>query len=539
MLLEQYLNNNHYPSKQARVDQLPTTPAILAAVSDTLLRLPYQTTIQQASVRLGLRLGFEDQIAAATTGAEILAVTISPTSHHFERGTTGEMYVLNDHREEEFVVEKDNFPTFEPHFIPKQTMLGAHFKRHDEYQAPLTRIGRVPYMLDLYVLEHEQRTYSGETEREIKADETFKAAFAECVDAFEHTRFYFNWKYCTRGRFYTNSHYLNPQGTEYDKALISPAKPSYVYDLDPLKIAVANAEGHDKLTWAERIKAFDSCTKPRTILGRKALRAYKKARRGLPINYYMELDATASGLQIMAILTGCRETARYCNLINTGQREDLYTHVVEYMNLHLPTEHHVTREEIKNPVMTHFYNSLAGPAEVLNDEQLKAFYIAVDMMFPGAKDVMDTINAFWNSNVTHHDWTLPDGHRAIVPVTTKHDKRIEVDELNHFRFTFRHEKVGPSKKSTSLAPNIVHSIDGYIAREMVRRAPCDMITVHDAFFFPPQHFTAIKSLYRQILAEIADSDLFADILTEIAGQPITIPKTSLAEDILASEYAIS
>jgi hypothetical protein len=66
-----------------------------------------------------------------------------------------------------------------------------------------------------------------------------------------------------------------------------------------------------------------------------------------------------------------------------------------------------------------------------------------------------------------------------------------------------------------------------------------MITVHDAFFFPPQHFTAIKSLYRQILAEIADSDLFADILTEIAGQPITIPKTSLAEDILASEYAIS
>jgi hypothetical protein len=50
---------------------------------------------------------------------------------------------------------------------------------------------------------------------------------------------------------------------------------------------------------------------------------------------------------------------------------------------------------------------------------------------------------------------------------------------------------------------------------------------------------AVQKLYRTILAELADSNIFADILSDIAGEPITLNKTSLAEDIKASEYAIS
>lgn len=539
MLLEQYLNGKHYPSKQARVDQIDQS-IIEDTVFEVIQMMPGDTgTIQEVATRLGYKLGFNDQLEAVKTGAEVLAVTQSPELFTIAPTAGGRMLV---ERNPELTLlapyEKDNYPTTKPltwdKDNKKKCILGHHFKRHMNYQAidVLNILNNIPCVLDPHVLQYESRNkpykYAPSQEE------------ANIVNAhYKNLVFYFLWRFCTRGRMYAHSWYLNPQGTEYCKALINPARAEYVTDLRPLKIAVANAEGYDKLTWAERINTFDSCTKPKTILGRKAMRAYARAKAGLPINFYMELDATASGLQMMAIMLGCKQTARHCNLTNTGRREDLYTHVMEEMNRNLDPEDHVTREMVKDPVMTHFYNSLAGPAKSLNDSQHPAFLQAVTKMFPGATDVMDTINAFWNPRATHHSWTLPDGHHAIVPVTEQYSSRVEVDELNNHRFTYIYERVQPSKRYTSLAPNVVHSIDAYVAREMVRRAPCDLLPVHDAFFFPPNHMRAVQKLYRTILAELADSNIFADILSDIAGEPITLSKTSLAEDIKASEYAIS
>ena len=47
--------------------------------------------------------------------------------------------------------------------------------------------------------------------------------------------------------------------------------------------------------------------------------------------------------------------------------------------------------------------------------------------------------------------------------------------------------------------------------------------------------------YREIMAEIADSDLLADILSEITGETVSINKMSddLSNDILNSEYMLS
>ncbi len=50
-----------------------------------------------------------------------------------------------------------------------------------------------------------------------------------------------------------------------------------------------------------------------------------------------------------------------------------------------------------------------------------------------------------------------------------------------------------------------------------------------------------QETYREILAEIANSDLLSDILSEIAGKyvPVTKHSTDLAKDILNSEYMLS
>ena len=126
----------------------------------------------------------------------------------------------------------------------------------------------------------------------------------------------------------------------------------------------------------------------------------------------------------------------------------------------------------------------------------------------------------------------------------RNDIRIEIDELNHRTFTYRYNKQQPSENYRSLVANIVHSVDGYVAREMVRRChilKIELVHIHDCFVFSPDYLQVVSQTYREILAEIANSDLLSDILSEISGNyvPVTKLSTDLAKDILNSEYMLS
>ena len=140
--------------------------------------------------------------------------------------------------------------------------------------------------------------------------------------------------------------------------------------------------------------------------------------------------------------------------------------------------------------------------------------------------------------------TSDPSHVSKVLVTEIATARIEVDELDHTTFSFRFESNEPSSNYRSLAPNIIHSIDGYIVREVVRRAKelgFQVAHIHDAFCFHPNHISTVTRLYREVLAGIADSNLLSDILSEIKGEPVLVNKfsTDLSADILKSKYALS
>ena len=90
--------------------------------------------------------------------------------------------------------------------------------------------------------------------------------------------------------------------------------------------------------------------------------------------------------------------------------------------------------------------------------------------------------------------------------------------------------------------NVIHSIDGYIAGEMVRRCKFQLSHVHDCFVFSPDHLQEVAAMYRQIMAEIAKGDLFLSILKQITSdQTLTLTKYSndLDKDILNSSYMLS
>lgn len=324
--------------------------------------------------------------------------------------------------------------------------------------------------------------------------------------------------------------------------------------IEYIKIHAANVfgQGNDRMNWDDRLEWFNDNKKQFTKLSYqasnkflfiKAINAYKDALRGTPTGFIMSLDCTASGLQIMSCLSGCESTAKETNLINTGRRQDAYDSLCVAMNSLLEELDYVTRAIMKLPGMTHYYNKKYHGE--LNGNQANAFSEARRGLFKGPEEVKDLINSCWNCNALFHKWTLPDNHVAMVKVTDTVDTRIEIDELDHKTFTYRHDVNMPNEISTSLVANVIQGIDGYIVREMVRIADkqkFQLAHIYDSFWASPNHMNKVRSNYTEIMAKIAESNMLQDIVREITGNySITIEKDSqrLGDLIRLSEYALS
>ena len=357
---------------------------------------------------------------------------------------------------------------------------------------------------------------------------------------FNQAKLYFVWKYDSRGRGYSTGWPLNIQSSQRVKSTLSLVNKEIINDYDNLYIAIANHAGKDKLSWEDRIEWSKSSLN--TIidgkikwdephLGRKAVKALLDTIDDQPTGYWMTLDATASGIQIMAALSGCQETASATNMVDPAVRRDLYQEVTNAINnlCTVPT----TRKVVKKVVMTFFYNSIKTPERMLTKDQLAAFYQVIQQLFPGAYKVMDIVNNLWNINGSHHRWTLPDGHVAHVPVlgTVKYN--------TPYGSIYRTELV-TSPNYRSLLPNVIHSIDGYIAREMIRRCDFEVIHIHDCFGSHPNNMGMISQCYREILAEISDSTLLNSIVKELSMGKSWFPIfPSLKHEIINSSYMLS
>ena len=551
-----YRTGEYYASKQLRISILPKTHEIVSNILAIILSNNTIKPIQGPATELGIVLGYKNQLDAVKTGAELLAITHGDL-YDIQLASDGTTIVpklqLDDTTMDKLKVLQFLPPMLqEPNDWVSNTDGGWLWERksiilgkgnhHNELQAydAVNLMQMVPWTIDI-------PTYINHENPNENMD---MAQYDRVITDNLGKPFYFVWRFDKRGRSYSSGYDLNIQSNEYGKAMLSLVNKQSVTNLSNLKIAIANHAGNDKMTWNERIDWFnkqltfnlDHFDEP--ILGAKALRAYHEVKQGHETGYVMSIDATASGLQIMGALSGCKDTARVCNMINTGNREDVYQMIADKMNVRLNGKYGVTRKMVKKPCMTTFYNSLANPKQTFNEPQLEAFYATLDGLMPGAMHIMEDINACWQYESDVHQWTLPDGHIARVPVTEMANTRIEIDELDHRTFTYRYNKQQPSENYRSLVANIIHSVDGYVAREMVRRnhyEGTELVHIHDCFVFTPDAMQDVARHYREIMAEIADSDLLADILSEITGETVTISKISddLSNDILNSEYMLS
>ena len=89
--------------------------------------------------------------------------------------------------------------------------------------------------------------------------------------------------------------------------------------------------------------------------------------------------------------------------------------------------------------------------------------------------------------------------------------------------------------STEHLQALTHMVQG-----MLQHPPFELVTVHDEFKAHPNNLNQVRWMYREIMAEIADSNVLDDLLSQITGVPGTFNKMNfnLPQLIRGSEYAL-
>jgi hypothetical protein len=252
-----------------------------------------------------------------------------------------------------------------------------------------------------------------------------------------------------------------------------------------LKIDIASNFGLEKKSWAERLTWFDQNEGQLLKLLPQAeepalyyagVKAYEDVKAGKPTGYMISLDATSSGLQLLAALTGDHSAAQLCNVVDTGTRQDAYTAIYNEMLKVIGDKAKITRDDCKDAIMTSLYGSKAVPKRVFGEGALlDTFYFTMREVAPAAWELNEAFLAMWNPEALSHDWVLPDNFHVHIKVMEFVKERVHF--LNQPFDVFYYEN-RPIEEGRSLGANTIHSVDGMIVREMTRRCDYDPRQIH-------------------------------------------------------------
>lgn len=242
-------------------------------------------------------------------------------------------------------------------------------------------------------------------------------------------------------------------------------------------IACKHDKTYEKKGWDERLHHFSEIDfkDPNTFkeasnpVGlRAAYVAMEHTALGRPSGYMISLDAASSGLQLLSLLVSCPVSWKLC-----GGDENILDAYAEVF-LHMNTGLNINRKDVKQSIMTALYGSTATPKAVFG-EDVDVFYETMEKMAPGAWDLNLGIQELWDEvEGTTYDWTMPDNFYACIET---HDKDV-------IKFKFLDEEFQVVQKVNErprfhkgLGPNLIHSVDGMIVREMFRRCQYDINTM--------------------------------------------------------------
>ena len=408
--------------------------------------------------------------------------------------------------------------------------------------------------------------------------------------------FYFRYTMDYRGRIYARSLILHPQGDSFAKAslVLGEKKPLGKHGLGALAIHYANCSGHDKASFNQRRQwaRQQGMVKARRMFEAKgnwnlispliedrkhqfeeytaAIEYYRAcnsvSRKHFLSNLIVHQDATNSGFQFGAALTGDRATAELVNITTeldnftitaNHKPADLYGKMSCWMIEDIRDKGEelcdwlpvIDRSFCKKPIMTTGYGAsiktiMEGSENKAGSQGIFQYMTKLEKTNPEHKHLTERYNELQptveyalektasamlritetmqkhsedivaNGNETI-EWHTPDGFHVIQQ---KRDNTGRVIELANSATTF--ERLKPGKKdpidaegmSRATSPNFIHTMDAQLLRTAALECwqHIAFVPIHDSFGTHACDFFVLNNILKSAFIQTMEYDWYGD-----------------------------
>ena len=392
----------------------------------------------------------------------------------------------------------------------------------------------------------------------------------EVVREFEDEVFYIPWSFDYRGRAYPIPSLLTPQDTDFGKSLIlfNEGAKITAKGLDWIKFQLATTYGLDKATMEERLEwvsipanqdlvfrivnnpithiaDWENADEPWLFLA--AANEYVSLILGhtdvthLPV----AVDATCSGLQILAGLAKDESTARMVNVIGSEKPQDAYATIAAKSMDAIPDrlKPHWDRKVTKRCVMTIPYNAKPFSnrsyirdafkekgVDVTKEELtqcVSAVRAAMNVVVPGAMNVMKwietEISRAIKAGAGEIRWVTPSGFIVKQRLMKTAKSTIESQLMGRVKISISGAETGVDLKhhKNATAPNLIHSLDASLLHIAMIDVNFPIALIHDSVLCRATDMCTLSTLVRKTYMSLfAEHEPLTDFALAIGAEEL-------------------
>ena len=363
-------------------------------------------------------------------------------------------------------------------------------------------------------------------------------------------RFFIPWSLDYRGRSYPIPSFLQPQDTDFGKSLIRFADEatltdeaekwlsfqvgtSYGLDKEPIETRIAWVkENHDLISCVASdplafIHIWESTDEPWQFLAScdeyyRCCISKTSQTTGLPV----AVDATCSGLQILAGLARDATAARMVNVTPGDKPMDAYKAVADAARPNVPEaiQPFLDRKVVKRVVMTIPYNAKPYSnrnyirealkekgVEITNEDltqTVAAVRVAVMQVLPGPMAVMTwiekSVTSLLADGAEYLKWTSPSGFQVVQSIDKSKSKVIALQLMGRVRVSIADGVEGPNinRHRNSTSPNLIHSIDAALLHLSLKDFEFPFTVIHDSIWGRATDMDLINQRIRAAYKEV-------------------------------------
>jgi len=393
----------------------------------------------------------------------------------------------------------------------------------------------------------------------------------ETVERFKNKeKFYIPWSFDYRGRVYPIPAFLTPQDTDFGKSLIRFADESFMDDVAErwLRFQVATTFGLDKETLDDRLHwtyeneylitliaedpignrhEWESAEEPWQFLAACDEFYHCVIKRDrISTGLCIAIDATCSGLQILAGLAKDKSTAQLVNVLPSDKPQDAYKVVAETSKPNIPENlrPHWDRKCTKRTVMTIPYNAKPFSNRSYIREALKAKELEVDkeeltqtvnavrdamnVIVPGPMRVMKWIESEVSNAIkrgaTELEWVTPSGFIVSQRIFKKDWEDIRLQVLGTARLRMKvatgdSAEVDKARHKAATAPNLIHSLDASLLCLSALDFNHPIALIHDSVLCRATDMNELSRIVREkYMYLFAEHDYLTDFANQIGAE---------------------